>query len=441
MEKIKEKLMGSSHSSSGNTLEKSNNDYNDSSSGSKLQHPISNSEGGTYGSNTGSNTHGGSNIMPGSFDNDDSYNSHNTTSHTSSTPNKPFDPYSKSGQQTAAGDRTGYGSNQTHGQEYGTTGTTGSTTGYGSNQGRDYGTGSHDSSLSRSRDGGILNQHTDQPYDTTHHSSNNPLSSSNHSSNNPLSSSNHSSNNPLSSSHTDQRYDNAHSSNNPLSGSHHQSGDQRYDTNQRSGDQRYDTHHLNNDAPGSNSHHYGRDAAVAGGVGAGGVGAYELGKNQPSSQPLTQTSSYGQHNQPGGAHDPSLTDRSRDTNTSGSHTGGGILGSSSDRHRDDNTSGSKTGGGIINKLTGRDRDNNESESRTGGGILGSSSSGSHNTRDRGLGSSEHRSESPGLTEARKMGERAYEAGWRDAIEHVKREQSQHGSSQYGSSQHGSGRAF
>ena len=46
--------------------------------------------------------------------------------------------------------------------------------------------------------------------------------------------------------------------------------------------------------PTSQQHHYGRDAAIAGGAGAAGVGAYELGKNRGVDQPSTT----GAHNLP-----------------------------------------------------------------------------------------------------------------------------------------------
>ena len=68
-------------------------------------------------------------------------------------------------------------------------------------------------------------------------------------------------------------------------------------TNQYS-DQRYaapqTSSHLPTSTGQTSSSHHGRDAALAGGagaVGAGGIGAYELNKNQSSSQPLTS----GQH--------------------------------------------------------------------------------------------------------------------------------------------------
>jgi hypothetical protein len=288
LDKIEDKL--SSNKDKDSKLEKQNYDSSTGSTGtaSKLQHPISNSSGGTYGGSTGptsgqtydnyrQDNSGYTSTMkdrvPGSYVSDEDHIPTTTTTTTSTSARQPYDPYSSKGQETAA----------RHG-----------TTGYGSSHDRDYDrTARDDPSLARSRDGGITNQYSDQRYGATQTSSASPT---------------------------------------------------------------------------TGSHHYGRDAAIVGGTGAAGVGAYELGKDHPSSQPLTTNT--GQHQY----QDASYMNQAQHTARNGSMAGGAMEPAAMGGHSQ-------------------------------GGLAG---------------------ESPGMTQAKKMGG-AYEAGYRDAMEHMQKEMALKGS--------------
>jgi hypothetical protein len=114
---------------------------------------------------------------------------------------------------------------------------------------------------------------------------------------------------------------------------------------------------------------------MAGGAGAAGVGAYELGKDHPSSQPLTAGA--GQHQYQDDSYRSQPQHISRDNAMTG-----GVM--------EPPSMGGHSQGGLS--------------SHTQGGVPG---------------------ESPGLTQARKMGG-AYEAGYRDAMEHMQKEMAQKG---------------
>ena len=353
--KIEDKLSGSS--SEQNKLEKQNQDTGSSSTmdgaTSKLQHPISGSDGRPHGSEVGSASR-----MPGGYDDSssdpsgnygrgtsDNYGSSNSgnydratsdkydrgtsnrydrdtsdayggrqtgsgmssstmpSSATSGTksgysgPQQPYDPYSSKGQQRAADAVTG-----------GSSGTS-------RNQAQNFSRNNYDdSSVARSKHGGIVNQNEDPRY--------------------------------TSGTTGGQSYDNSSgttSGSQPTSAPHH---------------------------------HYGRDAALAGGLGAGGVGAYEMGRsrdhNATSQNPSSSGYTSGNINQP---QDVSYMNRSADAAPISS----------------------------ADQYAGRSSTENPD-------MAGSTASmGS-------AGTSEH----PGLSQARKMGG-AYEAGYRDAMEHMKSE--------------------
>ena len=304
--KIEDKLS----SNKDDKYERQNYDSNTGSTGttSKLQHPISSSSGGTYGTSTG-NTSGKeygrypqdesryTNTMqdrvPGSHitQNESHVPTHTTTTSTSTRtePRQAYDPYSSKGQEAAARGTTGIGSSHDrHGEHYGVTG-------------RD------EASHVRSKDGGILNHSSDQRH-----------------------------------------------------------GDQRYT------DDRYASHQISSNSPTTGQHHYGRDAAMAGGAGAAGLGAYEVGKDHPSSQPLTANPGQQQYQDVSYMQQPQhnvhqAQHSSRDASMAGGAMEPGAMGSQ-------------------------------------GQMPG---------------------ESPGLTQARKMGG-AYEAGYKDAMEHMQKEMAQKG---------------
>ena len=369
--KIEDKLSGSS--SEQNKLEKQNQDTGSSSSmngaTSKLQHPISGSDGRPHGSEVGSASR-----MPGGYDDSssdpsgnygrgtsdnygssnsgnydrgtsnkydrgtsnkydrgtsnrydrdtsDAYGGHQTGSGMSSStmpssatsgtksgysgPQQPYDPYSSKGQQRAADAVTG-----------GSSGTSRS-------QAQNFSRNNYDdSSVARSKHGGIVNQNEDPRY--------------------------------TSGTTGGQSYDNS-------SGT-------------TSGSQPTSTPH----------HHYGRDAALAGGLGAGGVGAYEMGRshdhNTTSQNPSSSRYTSGNTNQP---QDVSYMNQSADAAPI----------SSADQYAGRSSTEKPDMAGSTASM----------------GTAGTSST-------TGGGSSEH----PGLSQARKMGG-AYEAGYRDAMEHMKSE--------------------
>lgn len=330
--KIEDKVKG--NSSDQNKLEKE--PYESSSSGSRLQHPISSSDGGPtgsavgkdgYGPQTGStsdkygtsdtygsksDTYGGqsgsygnqpdtytskqgytgsatSNRMPGEFEPRGEMRS-TTSGHT---PNQPYDPYSPKGQMTAA---DGQPTSQT--QNFSRT----------SPQ-----SGSHNTS--------------------TIPSSNQPLSSSNR-------------------------------------------GDDRYESQSTS------------------QHHYGRDAAMAGGVGAGGVGAYEIEKHQQNQSSVPQ-------------------------GTSTSH-----------RHGDDSYTERSSGGQQYGQQYGPGRSAEERSMESGvgsGGMSGESAGLSHAKKMVSPTDTTHNQAVVGqqphlktLADIHHQGG-AYERGYQDAMDHMKAE--------------------
>ena len=318
MSKIEDKLSGSSKDQ--NTLQKEQYDSNTSSTGnsSSLQHPISGSkptgtavssgddgygsQSGTYGNQTGSygsqpNTY--SSNQPGAFDSKTTSDRmpggyESGNQYSSGTTTSSTAPRQE--YESPTGPRQPYDPYSRKGQQ---TAAAGAMPGSGTTQTSDYGrSGYEDPSVARGKTGGVLNQ-TDQQRYTSGSQPTSTTTSSGH----PVSSASQYQSQPTS------------------------------------------------------QHHYGRDAAMAGGVGAGGVGAYELGKHQ-------QTTTAGQ------PQDPSYMNRS---------AGGTQYDPNASRSMEDPSmaSGASPSSGVPG-------------------------------------------ESPGLTQARKMGG-AYEAGYRDAMEHMKAE--------------------
>ena len=272
-------------------------------------------------------TSGATDRMPGSYVNDETHIPSSTTSTSRTGPNQPYDPYSSRGQETAA--------------RAGTTSSTSRTM--------------EDPSMSRSRDGGIMNEQSDPRY----------------------------------TSQTDPRYT---SQTSPTSGT-------------------------------TSSHHYGRDAALgAGALGAGGAGAYEMNRDKPPTQPLTsstghhgqtgqyQDDSYTQQSQPRGAHDPSMAGMQQSQY-------GGSQDPSMSRIQQ-----SQYGGAQDSLMSGA----GPGITTAGSHMPGSPTTGGNASAGAVTG------ESPGLTQARKMGG-AYEAGYKDAMEHMQQEMRAKGP--------GSGQAF
>lgn len=280
--------------------------------------------------------------MPGEYVTDET---HAPSSTTSSSARHPFDPYSSKGQETAA--RAGHHPSST-------------------------GQTMDDPSIARAKDGGIMNQSSDSRYAGSQQTSGAPTTSSHHYERDAavaggagaLGAGGVGAYEMDKNKHLSQPTSGAPTSTSRDGGVMDQYNDQRYGGPQTASGAPTSTSQT------TSSHHYGRDAAVAGGVGAvgaGGVGAYEMGKDKPSSQPLTDRSC-----ETGQQQDPSYMQQSQPSSV-GRDTGmaGGAMGASQ-------TGGSSAAGSAVS------------------------------------------SESPGLTQARKMGG-AYEAGYKDAMEHIQAE--------------------